>query len=143
MNEIKIRRKNILNAVADGIAELYFKDMLEQFKADEYSCTKCQKALSTTELTERISDLSIYIYERRYRSLDINENPSRKAFQKGLCISTNRWVESVMKKASYFDTMQTWLHRVTFSVIWLYFLKLRVINCISSLIFLSNRRCIV
>ena len=69
LERIKIRRKNILNAVADGIAESDFKDMLEQLKADEYSCIKRQKALSTTEtdidistaeLTERISDLSIY-----------------------------------------------------------------------------------
>lgn len=73
LERIKIRRKNILNAVADGIAESDFKDMLEQLKADEYSCIKRQKALSTTEtdieistaeLTERISNLSIYIYER-------------------------------------------------------------------------------
>lgn len=27
---------------------------------------------------------------------DTNENPSRKAFQEGFCISTNTWVESVM-----------------------------------------------
>ena len=49
LERIKIRRKNILNAVADGIAESDFKDMLEQLKADEYSCIKRQKALSTTE----------------------------------------------------------------------------------------------
>lgn len=73
LERIKTRRKNILNAIADGIAEDDCKEILSQLKADEYSCIKRQKALSTTEtdidistaeLTERISDLSIYIYER-------------------------------------------------------------------------------
>lgn len=73
LERIKTRRKNILNAIADGIAEDDCKEILSQLKADEYSCIKRQKALSTTEtdidistaeLTERISELSIYIYER-------------------------------------------------------------------------------
>ena len=73
LERIKTRRKNILNAIADGIAEDDCKEILSQLKADEYSCNKRQKSLSTTEtdidistaeLTERISDLSIYIYER-------------------------------------------------------------------------------
>ena len=73
LERIKTRRKNILNAIADGIAKDDCKEILSQLKADEYSCIKRQKALSTTEtdidistaeLTERISELSIYIYER-------------------------------------------------------------------------------
>lgn len=73
LERIKIRRKNILNAVADGIAEDDFKEILSQLKADEYSCVRRQKALSTAEtdidistaeLTERINDLAVHIYER-------------------------------------------------------------------------------
>ena len=49
LERIKTRRKNILNAIADGIAEDDCKEILSQLKADEYSCIKRQKALSTTE----------------------------------------------------------------------------------------------
>lgn len=52
-------------------------------------------------------------------------------------------IEKALKKASYFDTMQPWLHRVAISVIWLHFLKLRVSNCKSFLLFLSDCPCIV
>lgn len=62
--------------------------------------------ITSTILTPMLTPILSYILQRKHEQAfiqhlqeiepDTNENPSRKAFQEGFCISTNTWVESVM-----------------------------------------------
>ncbi|MCI5668461.1 MAG: hypothetical protein MR291_06850, partial [Oscillospiraceae bacterium] len=73
LERLKIKRNNIINAVADGMIEDDFRDILARIKADENSCLERQKSLtmrdtdiniSEEKLYEAISVLSEYVYER-------------------------------------------------------------------------------